>query len=159
MFSILKKAVIPNNAVIAAATGKLIPLDKVKDEVFAKKMLGEGVAIIPDGEVITAPCSGYLTIIYPTLHAFGIKCNDGLEILVHIGIDTVKLNGKGFKCYMNEGEKVQAGDKIIRFDSYLMNQEGYDMSVMILFPNCNYELCVKNEGYVKKGKSIIATYK
>lgn len=159
MFSIFKKTSIPSNAVTAAATGRLIPLEKVKDEVFAQKMLGEGAAIIPEGEIITAPCSGYITMIYPTLHAFGIKSDDGLEILVHIGIDTVRLKGKGFKSYVNEGDSVQAGDKIIRFDSYLMNQEGYDMSVMILFPNCNYELCIHNEGYVKKGKSIIATYK
>lgn len=159
MFSILKKAVIPSNAVTAAVTGRLIPLEKVKDEVFAQKMLGDGVAIIPDGEIVTAPCSGKLTMIYPTLHAFGIKNDAGLEILVHIGIDTVKLKGKGFKCYVNVGDRVQIGDKIIRYDSYLMNQEGYDMSVMILFPNCNYELCIHEEGYVKKGKSIIATYK
>lgn len=158
MFSIFKKA-IPSNAVIAAASGRLIPLEKVKDEVFAKKMLGEGAAIVPENEVITAPCTGKLTMLYPTRHAFGIRCDDGLEILVHIGIDTVKLNGKGFKCYADEGDRVQAGDKIIRYDSYLMNQEGYDMTVMILFPNCKYELCINNIGYVKKGKSIIATYK
>lgn len=158
MFSIFKKA-IPSNAVTAVATGRLIPLEKVKDEVFAKKMLGEGVAIIPEGEVIAAPCSGQLMMIYPTLHAFGIRNDDGLEILVHIGIDTVKLKGKGFKCYVNEGDRVQVGDKIIRFDSYLMNQKGYDMSVMILFPNCNHELSMNNEGHVRKGRSIIATYK
>lgn len=156
MFDFFNKAALPANAIAAAATGKLIPLENVKDEVFAQKMLGEGAAIIPDSEIVAAPISGRISMIYPTLHAFGITSKTGLEVLVHIGINTVELKGKGFKCYVKEGEQVHCGDKIVRFDSYLMNQEGYDMSIMILFLNCQQELKIIKEGHVKRGKSIIA---
>lgn len=161
MFNIFKrtqKVSIPSNAIVAAVSGKIIPIEDVKDEVFAKKMLGDGVAIVPSDDVIVAPCQGKITMLYPTMHAFGIVNDDNLEVLIHIGINTVNLNGKGFKSYVKEGDYVNTGDKIIHVDSYSMKNDGYDLTTMILYPNCTYNLNIKKEGYAKKGKSVITTY-
>ena len=126
---------------------------------FADKVLGDGAAIQPEGEIVAAPCDVKITMLYPTLHAFGLVNPDGLEILVHIGIDTVSLQGKGFKAYVQEGDSVKRGDKMIRFDSYLMNQKGMDMTTMTLFPNADaFQLDIQRSGLVKKGQSRIATY-
>ena len=115
--------------------------------------------VCPFGLFPTAPCDGKITMLYPTLHAFGLVNPDGLEILVHIGIDTVSLQGKGFKAYVQEGDSVKRGDKMIRFDSYLMNQKGMDMTTMTLFPNADaFQLDIQRSGLVKKGQSRIATY-
>lgn len=148
------------DCIVAPVNGKLIPLEQVKDEVFAQKMIGDGAAVVPDDELIVAPCTGKITMLYPTLHAFGIQKDDGIELLVHIGIDTVRLNGKGFKSYVKEGDFVEAGDKIIRFDSYEMNNLKMDMTVMTLFSGHEQlSLNVKKHGYVKRGKSIVVNYK
>ena len=84
----------PQTAITAVISGRLLPLSEVRDEVFAQKMLGDGAAVQPEGEIVAAPCDGKITMLYPTLHAFGLVNPDGLEILVHIGIDTVSLQGK-----------------------------------------------------------------
>ena len=132
----------PQTEITAVISGRLLPLSEVRDEVFAQKMLGDGAAVQPEGEIVAAPCDGKITMLYPTLHAFGLVNPDGLEILVHIGIDTVKR-----------------GDKIIRFDSYLMNQKEMDMTTMTLFPNADaFQLDIQRSGFVKKGQSRIATY-
>lgn len=107
-----KKEYFPNHSIAAVTTGQLIPLSEVKDQVFSQRMMGDGIAIIPDGDCIVAPCDGVIKMIYPTLHAFGIENNDGLEILVHIGIDTINLKGQGFKKYVKEGQRVSLGDKV-----------------------------------------------
>ncbi|WP_302925782.1 PTS sugar transporter subunit IIA [Holdemania filiformis] len=149
----------PQTEITAVISGRLLPLSEVRDEVFAQKMLGDGAAIQPEGEIVAAPCDGKITMLYPTLHAFGLVNPDGLEILVHIGIDTVSLQGKGFKAYVQEGDTVKRGDKIIRFDSYLMNQKEMDMTTMTLFPNADaFQLDIQRSGFVKKGQSRIATY-
>lgn len=160
MLSIFKKEKnVAENAFLAVASGKIIPLEKVKDEVFAQKMLGDGAAIIPEGEWIVAPCKGQITMLYPTLHAFSIKNEAGVDILVHIGINTVSLNGKGFKAFVKEGDRIQAGDKIIRFDSYMMDRDGLDMTTMMLFPSASdIKLSIKREGRAKKGETEIVTY-
>ena len=78
-------------------SGQIIPIEKVKDEAFAKKMMGDGVAIVPADDYIVSPCDGTVSMLYPTLHAFAVTSEDGMDILIHIGIDTVKLKGKGFR--------------------------------------------------------------
>ena len=86
MFEFLKKKEIPERSCAAVTSGYLMPLEKVKDEAFASKMLGEGVAIRPDGEYVVAPCRGTISMLYPTLHAFGIRSDEGVDILIHIGM-------------------------------------------------------------------------
>lgn len=158
MFNLFKKTSNKPNEFVSVATGEIIPLALVKDEAFASGSLGDGIAIIPNEDDIVAPCDGEISMIFPTMHAFGIKNNDGIEVLIHIGIDTVNKKGIGFKKYVNEGTKVKAGDKIIRVNLYDLKNEGYDLSTIILFPNCDKKMNFIKDGYATKGKTIIAKY-
>ena len=144
-----RKSVSPGN-IAAVVSGQIIPIEKVKDEAFAKKMMGDGVAIVP--------CDGTVSMLYPTLHAFAVTSEDGMDILIHIGIDTVKLKGKGFRSFVKQGQKVHVGERIIRVDSYDMKNKGIDLTTMILFPSADKKIAVKKEGYADQGKTIVASY-
>ncbi|WP_032121601.1 PTS sugar transporter subunit IIA [Clostridium amazonitimonense] len=96
--------------------GIVKPISEVNDYLFNKKIMGEGVAIEPKGNYLYAPIDGEITLVYEGRHALAIKSDAGLQILIHLGIDSVKLNGKGFAYYVNEGDKVKKGEKILFFD-------------------------------------------
>ena len=102
--------------VLAPLDGTVVELESVPDEVFAQKMAGDGVAIDPSGQVAVAPVAGELVKLFPGGHAFGISTSDGFELIVHIGLDTVELKGEGFENIATEGQLVQAGTPIVRFD-------------------------------------------
>lgn len=146
------------NEIYSVVDGRLKKLEKVADPAFAQKMLGDGAAIDPQNELIVAPCEGTITMMYPTLHAFGITNTDGVEILVHIGIDTVRLKGKGFTKYVEQGSHVRPGDKIISFDPRYLHDEDLDLTIMVLFPGLDREMNIIQSGYVRRGKDPIATY-
>ncbi|HFQ0390509.1 PTS sugar transporter subunit IIA, partial [Enterococcus faecium] len=97
-------------SVVAPATGVFEKLEKLSDPVFSKGMMGQGFAIDAKNETIVSPIDGFVSSIFPTKHALGIKTKSGIEILVHVGIDTVELNGEGFDIKVQEGQKVKAGD-------------------------------------------------
>lgn len=96
--------------------GTALPISEVPDEVFASKMMGDGIAFEPSEGILYAPVDGEIIQLFPTLHAVGIKANNGLEILLHIGIDTVKLSGYGFESFVGVRDKVSVGQKLISFD-------------------------------------------
>ena len=98
--------------IAAPLTGKVIPVTEVPDPVFAEKVLGDGIAVDPTEGTVYSPVDGTIFQIAHTFHAMGIESDDGLEILVHLGIDTVKLEGKGFQSFVEVGQKVKKGDKI-----------------------------------------------
>jgi PTS system glucose-specific IIA component len=101
--------------VLAPLDGTVVALEEVPDEVFAQKMVGDGVAIDPSGTVAVAPLAGTLIKLFPGGHAFGIADDNGVELIVHIGLDTVELNGEGFENIAREGQTVQAGTPIVRY--------------------------------------------
>lgn len=103
------------NTLTACVNGTLKPLKEVSDPVFSQRMLGDGIAITPSDGRIVAPCDGVVTMVFPTNHAFGIQC-DGMDILIHIGIDTVKLNGKHFKAFIKEGDVVKRHQLCVECD-------------------------------------------
>lgn len=103
-------------SVLAPLDGTVVALESVPDEVFALKMAGDGLAIQPSGRVALAPVSGRLEKLFKGGHAFGIALDGGVELIVHIGLDTIELEGKGFEKVAVEGQMVQAGDPIVRFD-------------------------------------------
>lgn len=126
-----------DNEFIAIADGKVIKLEEVNDEAFASKTLGDGIAFLLESDYITAPANGTLTALFPTGHAFGITTNEGVEILVHIGIDTVNLKGEGFDVLIKQGDKVRAGQPIVKVDRELLMDKGYDLTTMLIITNDN----------------------
>lgn len=119
--------------------GKSIPLTSVMDRAFASEALGKGIAVVPteDDVVLTSPTSGEIITVFPTKHAYGILTEDGVEILIHIGIDTVNLEGKFFESYVKEGQKVKVGEELGKFDSSKIKDAGFDPTVMVVITNTN----------------------
>lgn len=115
--------------------GQIIPLNEVPDKVFASKAMGDGVAIQPSNGDLFAPTSGQIVSVFPTKHAFGIKTDDGLEVLVHIGINTVNLKGYGFNLTIKKGDQVTRGEKIGHVDIKAIQNKGYDTTTMLLVTN------------------------
>ncbi|MGL4712253.1 MAG: PTS glucose transporter subunit IIA, partial [Shewanella sp.] len=109
--------------VYAPVSGDIVAIEKVPDVVFAEKIVGDGIAIAPKGELILAPIDGTIAKIFETNHAFSIESPQGLELFVHFGVGTVELRGKGFKRLAQEGQEVKVGDPILSFDiDYLKDQ-------------------------------------
>lgn len=139
----------------AAVHGRIVDIETVKDQTFAKKMIGDGVAIIPDQGVVTAPFDGTIILIAETLHAFGIRSADGLELLVHIGIDTVKRKGEGFHSSVTAGSEVRRGDTVIEFDYKRFLEEQADMTTMMILTNANeYNIEGMRRDGVTDGKPV-----
>ncbi len=115
--------------------GKAVSLKETSDEVFASEALGKGIAIIPEKGEVVAPADGTLTVLYPTLHALGFTLDNGAELLIHIGINTVELEGKGFTKFTEQGAKVKKGEKLVSFDIDAIKAAGYDPTVMVLISN------------------------
>lgn len=135
LFDRFKKVADQN--IYSPVEGKCIDIVEVNDDVFSGKMMGDGVAVVPKVNVVCSPCDGELTMVFPTKHAFGITMKNGVEVLVHIGIDTVNLNGVGFKSFKNKGDKVKHGAKIIEFDDKYLSKEDLDTTVMLIITSSN----------------------
>ena len=121
--------------VTSPAAGKVIPLGEVKDEAFASGTLGDGIAIVPEEGCVAAPFDGTVTMVFDTGHAVGLTSDDGVELLIHIGLDTVKLNGKYFEKLVANNEKVTAGQPLIRFDLKAIQEAGYDVTTPVIVTN------------------------
>lgn len=120
------------NELYASMKGEVLDVSKSADPAFASKAMGEGVAINPSEGVIYAPADGTISLIFPTKHAMGITLNSGIELLIHAGIDTVKMEGKGFETFVETGAKVKKGDKLLSFDMDLVKEKGYQTQTMFL---------------------------
>ena len=115
--------------------GKTIPLTQVSDEVFASGVLGKGIAVQPASGKILAPADATVSMIYPTLHAIGLILDSGIEMMIHIGIDTVKLNGKYFEKHVQDGDHVKKGQLLVSFDMQKIEQAGYDLTTTVVVTN------------------------
>jgi len=120
---------------VAPLTGKILPLEEVPDPVFAQKMAGDGIAIQPAEGVLRAPVAGRVAHLFPTHHALSLVSEEGLELLIHIGIDTVKLDGKGFRPQVSVGDQVKAGDKLMEFDLSVIQEAGLSPITPIIITN------------------------
>lgn len=145
-----------DTTVAAPVAGKVIALSEVKDTAFSTGMLGKGAAIIPESGTIYAPCDGTVTTAYP--HAVGMRSKDGAEILIHFGLDTVKLNGKHFEQKVKEGDEVKAGDVLLLADVNAIRAEGYDVTTMVLVVNTDEytQILPTKEEAVKPGDVVIS---
>ncbi|NOZ91222.1 MAG: PTS glucose transporter subunit IIA [Epsilonproteobacteria bacterium] len=123
MFGLFKAK---NIKIFSPLDGKIVQLEDVPDEVFSKKLIGDGIAIIPSSSTVVSPIKGVVSRLFSTSHAFSIKSDD-IEVMVHIGLDTVELNGKGFEALVKEGDKVGIGTPIIRADIEYIKSQGKDI--------------------------------
>ncbi|GAA4717015.1 PTS sugar transporter subunit IIA [Brevibacillus fulvus] len=124
MFNLFKKKRKEEVSMLAPVTGTVVPLEQVPDPVFSQKMAGDGIAIQPSEGLLLAPFNGKVAHLFHTSHAISLISEAGVELLIHIGIDTVKLDGKGFTPYVQTGDQVKAGDKLIAFDLNVLQEAG-----------------------------------
>ena len=118
-------------------SGQIIPFAQVNDATFAEEMMGKGMAVIPDEGVVYAPFDGTVEALFPTGHAIGLKSEGGVQLLIHIGLDTVNLNGQHFTPAVKNGDSVKVGDVLIRFDLDAIRQAGYDVTTPVIVTNSN----------------------
>ena len=150
-----KMAETQKNEIAAYADGVLIPIEEVDDDTFAQKVLGDGIAIIPENGNIYAPFDAEVVMVMDTGHAIGLMDKNNNEFLIHIGINTVNLNGKYFDVQAAVGDQVKMGDILVTEDIEKIKAEGYDMSVMIIATDANGRKIEKESpGKIKKGEKI-----
>lgn len=141
-------------------TGEAVDLSQVPDPVFAEKMVGDGVAIIPTENIVVAPCDGKIAQIFPTNHAIGIEATTGLDLLIHIGIDTVDLKGDGFKRLVEEGDMVKKGQPILEVDVKRVKELGKPLTSPFVITNADeVEFKKRVTGKVEAGQSIVLSVK
>ena len=144
--------------VLAPLTGKAVSLSEVPDPVFAEKVIGDGIAIIPEDGKIVSPVDGEISSIAETGHAYGFTADNGLEVLVHVGLETVSLKGECFKVYAKAGDKVKAGDLIAEVDLNLLKEKGLNsISPVLICSDLEEKEILYTEGNVKAGESVVLT--
>lgn len=136
--------------------GNAVSLREMPDPTFSQELLGKGMAVDPEDGIVVSPVDGTVALLFETKHAIAIKTESGLELLIHIGIDTVKMNGNGFKSFVSTGDIVKAGQKIIEFDLDLVKKEAESPMTAVLITNCDDIKFVKslNSGKVKQGDEL-----
>ncbi len=140
--------------IYSIVSGKVVCLEDVSDPVFSEKMAGDGVGIIPDSSIICSPVDGVVSMLFPTKHAIGIHCQDNTDILIHIGIDTVELEGKPFIAKVKKGDQVKIEDPLIQVDFKAIQNAGYDITTLLLVVNKKIEI-IKKSGYIETGEYIL----
>lgn len=160
MFDSLKKMFGKNAKTIslkAVEDGRTIPMDEVNDQTFAQELLGPGIAIVPSNGTVVSPINGTIATVMDTKHAVCIQGEDGLELIVHAGLDTVELNGKYYQTYKEIGDQVKAGDVLLEFDLEEITKAGYDVTTPIVITNLgDYKItkCLTGQ-QVKAGEEVI----
>ena len=139
---------------VSPMEGKIVPLNQVEDKVFASGTMGQGFAVELTNGTVRAPFSGEVTVAFPTGHAYGIKREDGLEVLIHIGMDTVALNGEGFSPKVQQGDYVNAGDVLVEVDLEVVKKEGKSLVSPVVFPN-GQTITLETSGAVTAGQNVV----
>ncbi|VJK78312.1 PTS system beta-glucoside-specific transporter subunit EIIABC [Streptococcus pneumoniae] len=133
----VKAGVSNKKMIFSPISGEIIPLSDVQDKTFSDKLIGDGVAIIPSEGKVYAPFDGKITNIFPTKHAIGLKSDEGVELLIHIGLDTVELKGQGFISHVEEGDRVFKNQLIFEMDLNLIKTKGYETVTPVIVTNTN----------------------
>lgn len=163
MFNFFKKdkkeePVFEKRNLYAPANGRIVPVTEVADPVFSQKMMGDGYAVIPTDGEIYSPVEGKVLSVFPTKHAVGIQLDNGLEILLHMGLDTVELNGKPFETHVKEGDTLTAGTHVATCDLDALAAAGKDNAMVVVITNMDkvQEFKLTASGAVK-AQSVIGT--
>lgn len=138
--------------------GEAASITASPDEAFAEKMMGDGATVVPCEGVVTAPCDAEISFVFDTQHALGLKLEEDIEVLIHVGINTVALEGKGFKALVKEGDQVKKGDRLLEFDLDYIRENADSTSSPVLFTTMedNQELRLLKSGHVKPGEDLLA---
>lgn len=144
------------NKIVAPVAGKIIPMSDVPDPVFSQKMMGDGFAVIPEDNVIVSPIDGTVVNVFPTEHALGLVTDCGIELIVHVGLDTVALKGEGFQVLVNEGDKVYKGQKLFVVDFDYLEKQGKNTMTIVAFTNLvNKEIKIVSDDTVAARQEAI----
>jgi sugar PTS system EIIA component len=150
-----------SHKLIAPISGRVMDITEVPDEIFAQKMAGDGIAVDSTSELVLAPAEGVVSLIFKSNHAFAMTLDSGIEILIHIGLDTVKLDGKGFYRIAEEGQRLKAGEPVIRFDRDLVLRKVSSLitPVLITKPESIKVVETNLNAMVEAGRDTIMEYK
>ena len=145
-----------NYGIYASVEGIYVPQEKLSDTTFSSGLMGPGYGILPETTDVLSPMSGVVSMVFPTGHAVGLTREDGMELLIHIGVDTVNLNGAGFHVHVKQGSKVKQGDILVSFDKDMIVSKQLDPTVIHVFTNADkYMISFKSDlHHVKVGDSI-----
>ena len=155
MFSFLSK----NKKFFSPMTGDIIPIEEIKDSVFSQKILGDGFGVLPTENDVLAPLNGTIVQVFDTKHAVCIQTDDNLEILIHLGIDTVYLKGEGFDVFVKEGDTIKAGQKIMSMDLNFIKDKNIDPTCCVILTNHDSYECKKSNGNAIAGQTVAIQYK
>lgn len=158
---IVKEKMIKQLEIASPIKGRVLKLESVKDAAFASGVLGKGAAVLPEEGKVYAPASGIVSALFPTLHALGIETDDGVQILIHIGLDTVQLNGEGFEAMIKQGDRIDKGQLLITFDKEFIESKGYCIETPVLVSNSDDFLDVveTSEEYADAGDLLLNVLK
>ncbi|KAB2333567.1 PTS sugar transporter subunit IIA [Bacillus mesophilum] len=153
-----KKEEVKSVDIFAPLSGAAVSLETVPDPVFAEKMMGDGIAIEPTEGVVVSPVKGEVLQVFPTKHAIGLKAENGAEILIHIGLETVSMNGEGFEAHVSEGSKVEVGDQLVTFDMNLVKEKAKSTITPVIITNSDQVSLEKQlASSVQRASNVVMT--
>ncbi|MEW9109508.1 PTS sugar transporter subunit IIA [Cytobacillus gottheilii] len=153
-----KKEEVKSVDILAPLSGAAVSLETVPDPVFAEKMMGDGIAIEPTEGVVVSPVKGEVLQVFPTKHAIGLKAENGAEILIHIGLETVSMNGEGFEAHVSEGSKVEVGDQLVTFDMNLVKEKAKSTITPVIITNTDQVSLEKQlASSVQRASNVVMT--
>lgn len=155
----LKNKFSRNETIYMPVIGKLISLEAIADGVFSEGILGKGAGIEPEEEVVYAPCNGKIIQIADTKHAIGLESENGVELLIHVGMDTVDMNGKGFDLFVREGDRITKGQKLMSFSMEAIKEAGHKNTIAVVVTNSDQfgSIVISEEGSKQLEEAIIHT--
>lgn len=160
LFDRFKKDKVDPLKIYCPIKGKVVPIESLDDKTFAGKVMGDGVAIIPSEGKVYSPVNGTINALLDTNHAYGITSDEGYDLLIHIGQDTVKLNGEGFKALVKQDQKVKKGDLLGTFDIDLIKSKGYNLATPVIVIDGDYKINNKtNLNDINVGDDLITVNK
>ena len=133
-----KKTMPTEEVIYSPVNGRVVNIEEVQDPTFSQKMMGDGIAVKPTDGKVVSPVNGEVMQVFPTKHAVGIKGESGIEILIHIGLETVGMNGEGFESHVKAGAKVKVGQPLITFDLERVNQKAVDDVIPVVITNMDH---------------------
>ncbi len=153
LFKANKEAEVKKEVIAPLTNGELVNISQVPDEVFSSKMMGDGFAMKTNDGIIVSPVEGKIVTIFPTKHAVTMESIDGREVLIHLGVDTVKLKGEGFETFVEENQTVKVGDKLVKMDVEFIEKNAKSSMPIVVFTNLSEGESVKLvEGNVNAGE-------